>query len=111
MTRRRPLRAAALLTTAMLVTLLLAGCGSDSGNDASGRDHGDDTTATSPGPGKESDYLGLTKAQAMQKAKAQGRPARVTREDDEMFPGTLDYNPDRVNLELDDGKVTKATFG
>jgi hypothetical protein len=110
MARRRVRRAACLLATALLVTLLLAGCGSDS-NNASGRDKGDDTTETSLGPGKESDYVGLTKAQAMKKAKDQGRPARVTREDDEMFPGTLDYNPDRVNLELDDGTVTKATFG
>ena len=33
------------------------------------------------------------------------------REDGESFPGTADYNPERVQFEIDNGKVTKATFG
>jgi hypothetical protein len=91
--------------------LVLTACGGDSGSVASSRGGGTEATDTSLGPGKESDFLGLTKAQATKKAEEQGRPSRVTREDDHMFPATLDYNPDRVSFEIDDGKVTKATFG
>jgi hypothetical protein len=90
--------------------VILAGCAGDSQSSRLSRD--DSTkTATSLGPGKESDYVGLSKSAAIAKAKDQGRPSRIGREDGEMFLGTLDYNPERVTFEIDDGKVTKATFG
>jgi len=88
----------------------MAGCGGDSGDSVSSTDKAKETS-TSMGPGKESDYVGLTKSAAIARAKAEGRPWRITREDSESFPGTLDYNPERVQLEIDNGKVTKATFG
>jgi hypothetical protein len=84
----------------------LTACGDDADNAKS-----DTKSSATLGPGKESDYVGLTKAAAIAKAKDQGRPYRITREDDEMFPGTLDYNPERVQFEIDNGKVTTATFG
>ncbi len=87
----------------------MTACGDDSGNASSSKD--DTKSDTTLGPGKESDYVGLTKAAAIAKAKDEGRPYRITREDDEVFPGTLDYNPERVQFEIDDGKVTTATFG
>ena len=90
--------------------LMMAGCGSDSGNSASSGNN-DNANAADPGPGKEADYVGLTKRAAIAKAEDDGRPWRISREDDELFAGTLDYNPDRVSFEIDDGKVTKATFG
>jgi hypothetical protein len=88
----------------------IAGCGGDSDNSVSSRDNSKETS-TSMGPGKESDYVGLTKSAAIAKAKDQGRPWRIGREDGEVFPGTLDYNPERVTFEIDNGKVTTATFG
>ena len=105
------IRIASTLLAVALAATLLAACGDDSSNAGRDRDDGNGAPATSLAPGKESDFLGLTEAQAMKKAKNQGRPARVVREDDEIFPATLDYNPDRVSFEIDDGRVTKATFG
>ena len=88
----------------------MTACGDDSNSSSPAKDNAKETT-TSLGPGKESDYIGLTKSAAIAKAKSQGRTWRITREDNEVFPGTLDYNPERVQFEIDDGKVTKATFG
>lgn len=87
----------------------LSACGDDSNSSSPAKDNAKETTTL--GPGKESDYVGLTKSAAIAKAKSQGRPWRITREDNEVFPGTLDYNPERVQFEIDNGKVTKATFG
>lgn len=94
----------------VVAAVAIAACGSDSDTSVSSRDKPKETS-TSVGPGKESDYVGLTKSAAIAKAKDQGRPWRIGREDTEVFPGTLDYNPDRVTFEIDNGKVTKATFG
>ena len=88
----------------------MAGCGSDSDNSASSG-NGDKGNAADPGPGKESDYVGLTKRAAIAKAEADDRPWRVGREDDEQFALTQDFIPDRVTFEIDDGTVTQATFG
>jgi hypothetical protein len=89
--------------------VVMTACGDDS--DGASSTKGDTKSSEQSGPGKESDYVGLTKSAAIAKATQQGHPYRITREDDESFPGTLDYNPDRVQFEIDDGKVTKATFG
>ena len=56
-------------------------------------------------------YVGLTKQAAIAKAEADGRPWRLGREDGESFMLTQDYNPERVTFEIDDGKITKASFG
>ena len=37
--------------------------------------------------------------------------ARVVRRDDENFAVTMDYRLDRINLEIDNGVVTKASIG
>jgi hypothetical protein len=94
----------------VVAALALASCGGDTGSSVSSRDNSKETS-TSMGPGKASDYVGLTKSAAIAKAKSQGRPWRIGREDGEVFPGTLDYNPERVTFEIDNGKVTTATFG
>jgi len=94
--------------------LALTGCGDGSDSSVSAKGNSKDNakeTTTSLGPGKESDYVGLTKSAAIAKAESQGRPWRIRREDGQSFPGTLDYNPERVQFEIDNGKVTKATFG
>jgi hypothetical protein len=97
--------------SALAVAVVAVGCGDGDGRVSAPRVYGRDATPTSLAPGHASDYVGLTEAAAKQKAATEGRPARVLRRDDEHFPATQDYNPDRVNLEIDDGKVTKATFG
>ena len=69
------------------------------------------TTTAVPGTADASAFEGLTKADAIAEAEAQNRPWRISREDDEEFPVTLDFNENRVTFEIDDGTVTTATFG
>jgi major membrane immunogen (membrane-anchored lipoprotein) len=104
---RRRLVAASL---ACLVSLgLLAACGGDDGGSGSRRVGTPDGTET-PDSGADA-YVGLTKQAAIARADAAGTPWRITREDDESFMVTQDYEPDRLNFEIDDGKVTRATYG
>ena len=56
-------------------------------------------------------YVGLTKKEAIAKAEASDTPWRITREDKETFMVTQDFVENRVNFEIDNGKVTKATNG
>ena len=107
----RAQRVRALVCSAVVVlgAVAMTACGDDSDSTSPAKNHSKSDTTL--GPGKESDYVGLTKGAAIAKAEDQGRPWRITREDGEMFPGTLDYNPERVQFEIDKGKVTKATFG
>ena len=56
-------------------------------------------------------YLGMTEEAAIAKAKAEGRRCRIVKRDDESFPMTRDYRPNRVNLTIKDGVVTVANGG
>lgn len=56
-------------------------------------------------------YEGLSKADAAAKAKEADVPFRVVSEDGERMMVTMDFNPERVNVDLVDGKVTCATHG
>jgi hypothetical protein len=103
-------RALACSIVVVIGATAMTACGGDSNRSSSAKDTSNEVS-TSLGPGNESDYVGLTKRAAIAKAEGEGRPWRITREDREMFPGTLDYNPDRVQFEIDNGRVTKATFG
>ena len=105
----RPRRTIGLVVALLVVALLTVACSDSDDSVSSGNN--DKNNSASPGPGKESDYVGLSKSAAIAKAKADDRPWRISREDDELFMGTLDFNPDRVSFEIDDGKVTTATFG
>lgn len=58
-----------------------------------------------------SNYLGKTKAQADAQAASNSLFTRVLRIDNQSFPATTDARPDRVNLEIDNGVVTKAFIG
>jgi len=64
-----------------------------------------------PGGFDANDYLGQTQATAVILAAANGFQARIVRIDDETFAVTLDAREDRINFEIDDGLVTKATIG
>ena len=106
MNRRRwiaaPLMAAAL-------ALATTGCGGDDDGksvETNGSASGSTTNDTSP-----SSYVGLRKKAAIAKADAADVTWRILREDDEHFPATMDYDAARINFEIDDGEVTKATLG
>lgn len=57
------------------------------------------------------EMVGLTEAEAAAVAEDLGLTVRVVERDGESFPATMDYNPERVNLSIEDGLVTKATLG
>jgi hypothetical protein len=101
---RAHLRAAAA-TLMLLLAIAAPACGSDGSDSKSGSNQSttSDTSAKS--------YVGLTKKEAIAKAKAEGRQWRILREDDETFMATQDFVDTRINFEIDHGKVSKATYG
>ena len=116
--RRRRTVTVAIVVLAFASLAGLPGCGDDTRPGRVGierpRDRPRSGSDRQPGPTDPADastYVGLTKRAAIARADAAGVPWRVTREDDEEFAVTQDYNPERVNFEIDDGRVTSATFG
>ena len=105
----RPMRWLRRVAAGTLVVLALgsiaAACGGDNDKVSSGSKQSttSDTSAQS--------YVGLTKKEAIAKAEASDTPWRILREDKETFMATQDYLENRVNFEIDNGKVTKATNG
>ena len=53
-------------------------------------------------------FIGLTKNEAISKARAMGLRSRVVRDDFERFLITKDMRDDRINFEVDKGVVTSA---
>jgi len=104
-TMSRPRR----VVTAALVVLALASIAVACGDDGSKVSSGSKQSTTTDTSAQS--YVGLTKRQAILKADSTNTPWRITREDKETFMVTQDYNPARINFEIDDGKVTKATSG
>ncbi len=109
-----------MLAWVVAVAIGLAACGGGDDNSRSvSTSRGSTTTGpvtTTPGtttPGSETAdaFVGLEKQAAIRKAVREGRPWRIGREDDEQFALTQDYIENRVTFEIDDGTVTKATFG
>ena len=99
-----------MCAVAVLAAIGIAGCGDDSGGSVSSRDQTRETTTTearSTAP----DYVGLSKQAAIAKAEAAGRPWRISSENGESFPATLDYNPERVSFDINENRVTAANFG
>lgn len=108
----------------IVVALALGACGSDSSDSsqpersASAGATGGATLPPVTGLDDEPDQEavnealnGLTREQAEAAAEAAGYTVRVVREDDESYAMTMDYRTDRINIELDDGKVTRAYIG
>lgn len=56
-------------------------------------------------------YIGKNSAETIERLEAQGIPVRVMAEDGETFFGTMDYRPNRVNLEIEKGVITNAYAG
>jgi hypothetical protein len=98
-----------------LLVIVGAACGGDDDDDsnASAVTTTSTTTAGSDsGSSEEFDaYVGLTVEEATAKAEDEGRPARVVEEDGESLPVTMDFNPDRLNFTVVDGKVTEVSTG
>ena len=95
---------AALALVAALAVAAPA-CGNDDGGKVS--------SGSEPSSSQTSaeSYVGLTKKEAIAKAEASDTPWRILREDKEVFMATQDFLENRVNFEIDNGKVTKATNG
>jgi hypothetical protein len=56
-------------------------------------------------------FIGLGESDAAAKAEQDGYSYRIVARDSEQFPVTMDYNPKRVNLTIEDGVVTRAALG
>lgn len=60
------------------------------------------------------EVIGMTEEQAIQTIEgisSEELTYRVTRSGDEFYPMTMDYRINRINLEIDDGLVTKTSIG
>lgn len=55
--------------------------------------------------------VGMTAQEAQDAVEAKGLTYRVLSEDGQENAVTADYRPDRINVEIEDGTVTKATVG
>ena len=56
------------------------------------------------------EIIGKTKAEAVIIIKAAGFTCRVTKEDGDHYMGTCDFNPNRLDLEIQDGLVVEPTL-
>lgn len=70
-----------------------------------------DMPGTAPGTITADTYIGLTEEEAVARAEKVNVTFRIVRRDGESFPITMDYSADRMNFEIDDGRVTKAFGG
>lgn len=60
------------------------------------------------------EVIGMTEAEAIsiiEIVSSEELTYRVTRRDGESYPMTMDYRLDRINLEINNGVVTKASIG
>jgi hypothetical protein len=96
--------------------LVLAGaCGGDDDDAASSAANATTTTTVATGDSTTASefdaYIGLTVEAAGAKADGDGRPWRVVMEDGVAKPVTMDFNDQRLNFTVVDGKVTTVTTG
>ena len=118
MTTPGPCRRTSLLAVALVAALLMlaAACGGD--DDDSTANAADTTTTTTTAATTDTTvtaefeaYIGLTVEAAGTKADDAGRPWRVIMEDGVSKPVTMDFNDQRLNFTVVDGKVTNVTTG
>ena len=67
-----------------------------------------ETGSDGPTDTQSESFVGLTAPEATALAEDEGRPWRISRQDDEAFVLTDDLVPGRVTFEIDDGTVTSA---
>ena len=53
----------------------------------------------------------MIKDAAMELLKKKGISSRILREDGNSFMTTMDYDPTRINVEIDKGSITKIKLG
>ena len=100
----------ACVVVGILAAAGVTACGDGSDNSVSARDQTRETTTTEA-PSTAPEYVSLSKQAAIAKAESEGRPWRISSENGESFPATLDYNPERVNFDINQNRVTAANFG
>jgi hypothetical protein len=112
--RRQPARFGIALLAGLL--LIAAACGGD--DDDANANAAKATTTSTTAPVTDSTtatefqaYIGLTVEAAGAKADGDGRAWRVVMEDGESKPVTMDFNEQRLNFTVVDGKVTNVTTG
>lgn len=86
----------------LILALAVGGITTAIATDGAGSDGPTDTQGES--------FEGLTTPDATALAEDEGRPWRVSRQDDETFVLTDDLVPGRVTFEIDDGTVTSASI-
>lgn len=59
----------------------------------------------------EQELVGKTKKEALDLLKQQNSKYRIFRENDEYYMISQDYNPNRFNLSITNGKVDKIKMG
>ena len=55
--------------------------------------------------------IGMNKEDAFKLCRDNEFTIRVTREDSNIYYGTMDLNFDRINLQIDNGFITECNFG
>ncbi len=55
--------------------------------------------------------VGMTKQEALDFLTSKEIKSRIIREDTESFAMTMDFNPDRINLEVDNNKIVDYSRG
>jgi len=107
----RPCRAAPTWAVVLSAVMLVGGCGGSTTDESSSSSTTSTGSPAVTGPQTAPGFVGLTKSAAIARAEAEGHHWRIAREDGQHYLLTQDYSPDRVNFEIDGGKVTAATFG
>lgn len=109
------------LVLGLVAAVAVTSCGTESG--AFGGADGTGTTADSTGStvgGNEEDpvgsdtpagYVGLGFEDAIDRAESESREWRLASQDGEHFMLTMDYRPERINFDVEDGVVTNAWMG
>ena len=111
------------LSGALIAVLALTACSNQSPNDAvtstnnptpssSFSDFPSESSATAVAVAAE--VIGMTEEVAIQTIEgisSEQLTARVVRRDDESYAVTEDYSLSRINLEIDNGLVTKTSIG
>lgn len=104
---------------AMLAAVaLLAACGSDNtgtkpsaGSTPTSSSTEDPSMSSTGVEQMAASVVGMSEDDALKAISDAGLTSRVVARDGEEFPVTMDLQPDRINLTIDDAKVTKATVG
>lgn len=111
------------LLGALIAVLALTACGSQSPDDAvTSTNNPSPSSSYSEFPSEPSatvvavaaEVIGLTEELAIQTIEgisSEQLTARVVRRDDESYAVTEDYSLSRINLEIDNGVVTKVSIG